>query len=117
MTIEIDPLGIEFIEPDRHGCCRVAYRGVVIDGLYRTPETGAGARAQRYYLARAIEERLGRMSNHQQIEIYAAIRLYELNESISAATDIPADMMRKMAELTDGIEVDLDAPIECGVVI
>ena len=40
MTIEIDPSGIEFIEPDRHGCCLVAYRGVVIDGLYRTPETG-----------------------------------------------------------------------------
>ena len=117
MTIKIDPSGIEFIEPDRHGCCRVAYRGVVIDGLYRTPETGAGARTQRYYLARTIEERLGRMSNHQQIEIYAAVRLNELDESIGAAADISADMMRRMAELTDGIEVDLDAPIEGNVII
>ena len=117
MAIEIDPALIEFIEPDQHGCCRVAYLGIVIDGLYRTPETGAGARTQRHYLARSIEERLDRMSNHQRLEIYAAVRLNDLDASIDTAAEMPEDMMRKMAELTDGIEVDLGAPIEGHVVI
>ena len=74
MQIKIDPEIIELIAPDVYGVCRVAYRGVVIPGMYRTPETGAGQHTQRYYIAGDIQDRIERMSNHQQLEFYAATK-------------------------------------------
>ncbi|WP_027245838.1 hypothetical protein [Leisingera daeponensis] len=69
MKLEIDPEQIEFIDCNRLGeLCRVTYRGVVVHGLYRTPETGAGRLTQLDYLARVIAERVEQMSNHERLE-------------------------------------------------
>jgi len=78
MQIEINPKHIEFIDPDPGAPglrpCHIAYRGVVIPHMLRTPETGAGAQTQRHYIAHDIEERVGRMSAHARLEFYAAVR-------------------------------------------
>ena len=73
MSISIEPDLIAFDTPaPRTGLCQVSYAGIVVPGIFRLRPDGAGERTVRYYTARAIEERLRKMSSHQQLEFLGA---------------------------------------------
>jgi hypothetical protein len=72
---DLDSRLISFGPPSaRAGSSQVYYAGVLIRNLYRIEENGAGAHTQRYYLAREIERRLLLMSNHERLELHAAVK-------------------------------------------
>ncbi|WP_152612452.1 hypothetical protein [Leisingera sp. ANG-S3] len=76
MKLEVEPEQIGFKDPaPRGGMCLVTFCGVVVPGLYRTPETGAGRLTQLDYLARIISERVERMSNHERLEFKRQVAL------------------------------------------